>query len=232
MPRFFCDLPLVDGAEMALPEGAARHVQVLRLQPGSGITLFDGTGGEFGAEVLEMGRKLVQVRVGARQAVEREAARPVHLLLSLIASERFDWAVEKATELGAVRITPVLSERSSLRLSGERTEKKLVHWRAVAIAACEQCGRNRLPVIDAVQGFEQAIQTTGPARWILALDPSAKPPQADANTTACVLVGPEGGFSGQEQASAIARGWQPATLGHATLRAETAALAAMAALRG
>ena len=144
MPRFHVALPLSTDAELALPPGAARHVQVLRLQPGGAITLFDGTGGEWDATITRMGRSDVQVRVGAHHAVERESTRAVHLVVGLMAAERMDWLVEKATELGAASLTPVLMARSSLRLSGERAEKKRAHWQAVSNAACEQSGRNRL----------------------------------------------------------------------------------------
>ena len=141
MPRFHCPAPLATGAEIDLPPGAARHVQVLRLQPGDGITLFhggqdaDSPGGEFDATVLRMGRSDVRVQVGAHHAIEREAPRAVHLLAGITANERMDWLVEKATELGVASITPLVAERSVLKLKGERAEKKLAHWQAVAVAA-------------------------------------------------------------------------------------------------
>src|SRR5256885_1094404 len=151
MPRFHCPIALRSGADIDLPPGAARHVQVLRLQPGDGITLFEGragegfSGGEFEATVLRMGRSDVAVRIGAHHAVEREPLRPVHLLAGITANERMDWLVEKAAELGAASITPLVAERSVLKLKGERAEKKLAHWQAVAVSACEQCTRNRVP---------------------------------------------------------------------------------------
>ena len=151
MPRFHCPAPLATGAEIALPPGAARHVQVLRLQPGDALTLFNGEGGEFEATVLKMGRSDVLVQVGAHHATEREAPRAVHLLAGITANERMDWLVEKATELGVTSITPLVAERSVLKLKGERADKKIAHWQAVAVAACEQCGRNRVPVVhDAI----------------------------------------------------------------------------------
>ena len=147
MPRFHCPTPLATGAELELPPGAARHVQVLRLQPGDALTLFNGDGGEFDASVLKMGRSDVQVRIGAHHPIEREAPRAVHLLAGITANERMDWLVEKATELGVASITPLVAERSVLKLKGERADKKIAHWQAVAVAACEQCGRNRVPVV-------------------------------------------------------------------------------------
>ncbi|MEO7953507.1 MAG: 16S rRNA (uracil(1498)-N(3))-methyltransferase, partial [Polaromonas sp.] len=152
--RFFADIALATGLSVSLPAIAARHVQVLRLQPGGTITLFNGLGdgtpgseGEFTATIESMGRSDVQVSIGPYAATQRETARSVHLAIGMPANERMDWLVEKATELGVASIQPLMAERSVLKLSGERSEKKLAHWRGIAIAACEQCGRNRVPVI-------------------------------------------------------------------------------------
>jgi len=234
MPRFHVPTDLASGAELPLPPGAARHVQVLRLQPGSAITLFDGRGGEWDAKVLRMGRSDVQVAVGAHHAIECEPARRVHLAAGLMASDRMDWLIEKATELGASGFTPVLTERSSLRLSGERAEKKRAHWQAVAIAACEQSGRNQVPAVHEQLSFEELMRSP-PAghRWLLSLANGAVPlreVQASSNTREAVtlLSGPEGGFSAKEEAAARAAGFLPVTLGPRVLRAETAPLAALA----
>ena len=135
MPRFFVDLPLAATDSLRLPPAAARHVQVLRLQPGEGITLFDGRGGEWSAEVVSMGRQHVDVRVIDHDPVERELPVDVTLVAAMPANDRFDWLVEKATELGATTIEPVQTGRSVLRLSGERAERKQAHWQAVAVAA-------------------------------------------------------------------------------------------------
>ncbi|HRM48439.1 MAG TPA: 16S rRNA (uracil(1498)-N(3))-methyltransferase, partial [Alicycliphilus sp.] len=149
MPRFYCPLPLAAGAQVTLPPQAARHVQVLRLQPGGVITLFNGEGGEWTASVTRMGRSDVDVEIGAHTAVEREAARAVHLVVGMPANERMDWLVEKATELGAASIQPVTTARSVVKLAGERAAKRQAHWQAIAVAACEQCGRNRVPPVHA-----------------------------------------------------------------------------------
>jgi 16S rRNA (uracil1498-N3)-methyltransferase len=167
MPRFFCPAELVTGQVLDLPASAARHVQVLRLQPGDGITLFnhgpgwDGSspGGEFDATVTRMGRSDVQVQVGAHRVVEREAPRQVHLAVGMPANDRMDWLVEKATELGVASIQPLMTERSVLRLSGERAEKKVAHWQSVAIAACEQCGGNRVPLVHPMQTLAHWLKT-------------------------------------------------------------------------
>jgi 16S rRNA (uracil1498-N3)-methyltransferase len=239
MPRFHCSVPLTAGASLALPSGAARHVQVLRMQPGDALTLFDGAGGEYAATVERMGRSDVAVVVGAHLAVEREAPRAVHLAVGMPANERMDWLVEKATELGVASIQPLATAHGVLRLSGERAEKKRAHWEAIAVAACEQCGRNRVPVIHPVQSFSGWIDShqgsSDAVRLVLSLAegtramPAVQVPEGHG---ALVLSGPEGGLSGTEEQQAIARGFAPVTLGARVLRAETAALAALVSLAG
>ena len=242
MPRFHCSVPLTAGASLALPPGAARHVQVLRMQPGDALTLFDGSGGEYAATVERMGRSEVAVAVGAHQTVEREALRAVHLAVGMPANERMDWLVEKATELGVASIQPLATAHGVLRLAGERAEKKRAHWEAIAIAACEQCGRNRVPVIHPVRSFSgssgwvDTAESTA-ARLVLSLAEGTRG-IADAiasqtpNCGVLVLSGPEGGLSSAEEQEAIARGVAPVTLGLRVLRAETAALAALVSLSG
>ena len=237
MPRFHCPVPLTPGEEIALPPGPARHVQVLRLQPGDAITLFhggaDGPGGEFEATVTRMGRSEVLARIGTHHAVEREAPRAVHLLAGITANERMDWLVEKATELGVASITPLLAERSVLKLKGERADKKLAHWQAVAVAACEQCGRNRVPELRPVAAFRDwAAQPSAATRWMLA--PEAGESLAGRAAPAGpveLLVGPEGGLSEREVDIAQTVGFLPVSLGPRVLRTETAPLAALAAMQ-
>jgi len=238
MPRIHIPLPLAAGAELALPASAARHVQVLRMQPGDALTLFDGAGGQWHASVTHMGRAQVRVRVQAHAAIEREAARPVHLAAGLMAAERMDWLTEKATELGAASLTPVLTERASLRLSGERATKKRAHWQAVAVAASEQCGRNRLLHVREQLSFQEYLRqpvAAHEARWLLWPHEGAQPLASALAALAPVqavhlLSGPEGGLSAAEQAAALAAGWRPVHLGPRVLRAETAPVAALAAL--
>ena len=237
MPRFHCPAPLHTGLALSLPAGAARHVQVLRMQPGDVITLFNGEGGEFEATVTHMGRSDVDVQVGTHHAVEREAPCAVHFLAGITANERMDWLVEKATELGAVSITPITAERSVLKLKGERADKKLAHWQGVAVAAAEQCGRNRVTRIDNACSVAQwlaqhpASADTG-LRLVLSLSegtrPLAQAVQGASNVT--LLSGPEGGLTAAEEALAIEAGFVPVTLGPRVLRAETAPLAVLAAL--
>ena len=237
MPRFHCPIPLQTGEVVALPAGATRHVQVLRMQPGGSIILFNGAdlGGEFEATIEHMGRSEVRVLVGAHSAVEREPVRQVHLIVGVPANDRMDWLVEKATELGVASIQPVMTERSVLRLSGERADKKRAHWQAVAVAACEQCGRNRVPEIHAVQSLNAwlAAQKTNSEslRYLLSLRPETQTLNTllGASTSAMTfLSGPEGGLSLAEEEAALAKGFQPVSLGNRVLRAETAGLAALA----
>lgn len=240
MARFFCPLPLVSGQVVDLPPTAARHVQVLRMQPGHTLTLFNGEGGEFSAEVQHMGRSDVRVVVGEHRAVECEAAVQVHLAVGMPANERMDWLVEKATELGVHRITPLMTERSVLRLTGERADKKQAHWQAVAASASEQCGRNRVPVIDAPERLDAWLARQTPqanvVQGVLSLHASTQPLQAlragaAVTPSAWVLLnGPEGGLTDAEDAAARAKGFAAVSLGERVLRAETAALGALAML--
>ncbi len=230
MPRFYCPTPLVTGLALSLPPGAARHVQVLRLQPGDEITLFNGEGGEFDATVTRMGRSDVDVDVGAHHAIEREAHRAVHLLAGITANERMDWLVEKATELGVASITPLVAERSVLKLKGERAEKKLAHWQGVAVAAAEQCGRNRVPPIHPAVTLTEWLKKSAPGeRWVLSLFEGTQPvPRQASQAPVTVLSGPEGGLSPSEESTALAAGFAPVSLGPRVLRAETAPLAVLA----
>lgn len=234
-PRFFVEQVLSAPGDIVVSGPVARHIQVLRLQPGNPITVFDGRGGEWQAEVLSMGRSEVGVRLIAHQAVQRELAQDLTLALAMPANDRMDGLVEKATELGVARIQPLMSERSVLRLNGERAEKKVAHWRGVAIAACEQSGRTRVPEIAPVRtlaawlaGLE--LEPAAERRWLLS--PTAAQPLAtlsrQAGTQTLVLSGPEGGLSPAEEEAARARGFAAAQLGPRILRADTAPLAVLA----
>jgi 16S rRNA (uracil1498-N3)-methyltransferase len=240
MPRFHCPAPLREGQPLALPAATARHVQVLRLQPGQPVTLFNGEGGEWDAVITRMGRSEVDVTVGAHRAVEREPARAVHLALGMPANERMDWLVEKAAELGAASLQPLHSAHSVLRLAGERATKKQAHWQSVAIAACEQCGGNRVPLVHAVGDLATWLKTLPASdaaqpvqRCLLSLAEGTRPlgavlAAARADAPLLFLSGPEGGLSPAEDTLARAAGFVPVTLGPRVLRAETAALTALA----
>jgi 16S rRNA (uracil1498-N3)-methyltransferase len=246
MPRFFCPALLRTGDLLDLPAGAARHVQVLRLQPGDAITLFNhgpgwegsSPGGEFEARVTLMGRSQVQVEIGAHQALEREAQRAVHLAVGMPANERMDWLVEKAAELGVASIQPLMTERSVLRLAAERASKKVDHWQSVAIAACEQCGGNRVPLVHGVKTLPQwlsslpAVDALAPRRLLLSLREGTQTLRLVelGSAGALFLSGPEGGLGSGEEAAAVAAGFAPVTLGARVLRSETAAITALALL--
>lgn len=237
-PRIHVDTPLHAGLALPLPPNATRHVQVLRLQPGAELTLFDGRGGEWAAEVLEMGRREVQARVLAHRALDCELQRPVTLALGMPANERMDTLVEKATELGVAAIQPLVCERSVLRVAGDRAERKAAHWQAVAVSACEQSGRNRVPEVAAPVTLREwlgAIEDDEQSeRLMLSLDRQAVPwlqrsGAADAGSRPLlVLSGPEGGLSPTEQALALQQRFIPTSLGPRVLRADTAPLVALA----
>ena len=254
-PRFFCSEPLLSGTTIGLSAGAARHVQVLRLQPGDHITLFGGhalgehglagsvpmgsQGGEFEATIADMGRRDVQVVVGRHHAVERETARELHLAIGMPANERMDWLVEKATELGVAAIQPLMTERSVVRLDEERARKKTAHWSSIAVAACEQCGRNRVPALHtvmALSAWSRQLGGIGATRFVLSLRPGARPLREAmtdprlATGPVTFLSGPEGGLSAGEEDLALQQGFEPVSLGARVLRSETAALVALTLL--
>jgi len=247
-PRFHCATELSSGAHIELPPGAARHVQVLRLQPGASITLFGGPagssqGGEFMATVTAMGRQSVQVLVGEHTPVERETTRSLYLAVGIPANERMDWLVEKATELGVAVIQPLMTERSVVRLDTHRGLKKLAHWQSIAIAACEQCGRNRLPVLHPPMTLTEWLRkqatdagTPQPAGLVLSLADGSTPLRdwstgnAGHDSEIRLLCGPEGGLGAAEEALALGAGFAPVSLGTRVLRSETAALAALTLL--
>jgi 16S rRNA (uracil1498-N3)-methyltransferase len=238
--RLFVDPPLVSGSELSLPPGAARHAQVRRVQPGDTLWLFDGHGCDWPVEVLGVGRSEVRVRVGLPLAVNTELPLQVTVALGMPANERMDAVVEKATELGVACIQPLHTERSVLRLAGDRAEKKRAHWQAVAQSACEQCGRARVPVVEPVRSIEGWLAGWAGAppaggdslRLLLSLQADAQPlPQRGAALSArhvVTLNGPEGGLTPDEEGAARRAGFLPTTMGARVLRADTAPLAALA----
>ena len=240
--RIYTDQSLAPGISISLPPVAARHVQVLRFQPGSTLTLFNGQGdveGEFCVTIQSMGRSDVQVTVGNFVTTQREASRATHLAVGMPANERMDWLVEKATELGVASIQPLMTERSVLRLSGERADKKRLHWQGIAVAACEQCGRNRVPLIHAPAHLYDWLKTKNTidrARLLLSLQADTQPlakatdSAENANKHISFLSGPEGGLSALEESAALASGFTPATLGPRVLRSETAPLTCLSYL--
>ena len=237
LPRLFVDQPLAAAVDLALPTRAARHAQVLRLQPGAAVTLFDGSGGEWSAQITAMDRRGVRVQVLEHHAQERELPIAVTLALAMPANDRMDALVEKATELGVAGLQPLLTERSVLRLAGERAERRQAHWQAIAVAACEQSGRNRVPTIHPVRPLTAWLAALVPAgdsevRLLLGWRNASpwSPASARAGAALTLLSGPEGGLTDSEEDLARACDFVSTSLGPRVLRADTAPLAALAAV--
>jgi len=239
MPRFFINAPLPSGDTITLPAEVAQHARVLRLQAGGAITLFNGTGGQYQASIVSMGKRDVQVRIEAFCATEAEPPYSLTLAQGIAENSKMDWLTEKAVELGAARIVPLTTTRSVVRLTGERTAKRQAHWQRIVQAACEQCGRNRLPEVAPVQDFHAWLDAMPEAlvdnETRILLSPRADMafnalPQQAPQGRVIVLVGPEGGLLPEEEALAQARGFIAIGLGPRILRTETAGIALLAAL--
>lgn len=234
MPRFYCPQPLALGLIIDLPEAVAHHVHVVRLAPGESITLFNGDGGEYTAVLQTVEKRRASAEIKAHSARDAELPYAVTVAQALPEASKMDWIIEKAVELGAAAIQPLAARRCVVKLAGERAEKKLAHWQGVIISACEQSGRNRLPQLAPVDDFKDWIAQQDMHRRVI-LTPRAsqslaawarhQPPQA-----LTIMVGPEGGFSEDEENLAVAQGALPLSMGPRILRTETAALAALAAL--
>jgi 16S rRNA (uracil1498-N3)-methyltransferase len=222
------------GGSTLLPAEAAHHaVHVLRLRGGEALTLFDGRGGEYDGRIAAIERLRVTVEVLAHRALERESPLAVTLVQGVSAGEKMDFTVQKATELGVAALQPVLSARSTGRIAGERAAHKRAHWQRVAIAACEQCGRNRVPEVRAPVALEEYCRAQSQANGLL-LAPEARLGLRDAaarlGSAVTLAAGPESGFTAAEEALLALAGFVPVRLGPRVLRTETAALAALAAL--
>ena len=234
-PRFYCPCDLVSGQQLALPEMAAHHAsRVLRLQPGDTVTLFNGAGGQFPASIRAIDRHGVTVLIGAWQAIECEPPLTITLAQALSIGEKMDFTLQKAVELGAAEIQPLASSRSVVRLSGERAQKRVEHWQNIVIAACEQCGRNRVPLVRQIMPLLTWLSEKQEAGLCLMMSPAAAIslrdlPRPDGSIT--LLAGPEGGFTDEERAAAQACGFTSIRLGARILRTETAALAGLSAIQ-
>ncbi|MEO8674778.1 MAG: 16S rRNA (uracil(1498)-N(3))-methyltransferase [Casimicrobiaceae bacterium] len=235
-PRFFLPSALTQdaiGQTIELPAAAAHHaVRVVRLAVGDTLTLFDGAGGEYAATLLHVERKDVGVRIDSFDAVERESPLSVTLAQAIAANDAMDYAVRKAVELGVTALQPLVTERSAPLPSGERGDKRLAHWKGIAVAACEQCGRNRIPLVSPPAPWKEwlaswkgagVVLVPGSASSLAAL-PRPTPPVA-------LAIGPEGGFTDREIGAARAAGWHAVSFGPRVLRTETAAAAALALMQ-
>lgn len=229
VPRLYVDAELSAHGRLLLPEDTAHHAaRVLRLRAGELVLLFDGRGGEYEARLSMPGRGQVAAEIGERRDAERESPLAVTLLQAVSSGEKMDFTIQKAVELGVAAIQPLLTSKSVVRLSAERETRKLAHWRRVAIAACEQCGRNRIPEIREPVALERYRPGAGSK---ILLSPSGSGKLADLAKAPVVLAaGPEAGFSDSEEQLLLRAGFQPVRLGPRILRTETAALAALAAL--
>lgn len=240
-PRFYCPLPLTVGAQVELPAQVAQHAaKALRLRRGDRLTVFDGTGGEYDARIVEVARSRVVVELDRWLPSERESPLAITLIQALQGGEKMDLTVQKAVELGVVRILPVVSRRGVVALVGERAARRIGHWRAVALAACEQCGRNRVPEVALPERLDSWLSRPAePGALRLVLSPGggcslaklAAPLAAQGCGKVELLVGAEGGLAPEEEKLAALAGFLPVRFGPRILRTETAGLAALAAIQ-
>jgi 16S rRNA (uracil1498-N3)-methyltransferase len=235
-PRFFVSFgltPATVGQTIELPAAAAHHaVRVLRLGVGDALTLFDGRGGEYAAALSSVERNGALARIDAFDPVGRESALPVTLAQAIAANDAMDYAVRKAVELGASAIQPLVTERSAPMPPGDRGDKRLAHWNGIAIAACEQCGRNRIPPVAAPMSWREWLAAWQGAGLVLApAAPTSLAAMPPPTPPLAVAVGPEGGFSDREIEAARAAGFGAVSFGPRVLRTETAAVSALTAIQ-
>lgn len=237
IPRFFSPFPLHPGATVELSPEAAHHaLKVLRMGSGDTVNLFDGRGGQWSA-TLQAAGKILRAVLNTFDGIDHEPPLSVTLIQALPAGDKMDWIVQKAVELGVNHIQPVITKRSVVRLSGERMERRVEHWRSIAAAACEQCGRNRLPdvagILDLPQYLAREVPDNDSVSLRLIAAPEARIALRDIPRPAgpvSVLIGPEGGFEENELLAARAVDFTSVKLGPRVLRTETAGLAALAAM--
>ena len=235
LTRVHVPAPLAAGARHAIEGEAANHIsRVLRLRLGDPLTLFDGQGGEHAARIEEFRRNAVIVAVGDREPADRESSLSLTLAQGVSRGERMDWVVQKATELGATRIVPVLTDRTVVRLDSRQSARKLQHWQGIAVSACEQSGRNRLPDVVAPLGLHDFLRGVDMKTTRVLLSPAGTQRVTDLKVPErriVVLIGPEGGLTDTEQHSAVGAGFVAVKLGPRVLRTETAAIAALTLLQ-
>ena len=233
IPRIYSAQPLAPNRALELDENSSRHVaRVLRMQAGRELVLFDGRGGEYSAIIEEVGKKRVTVKVGDHQPVERESSLPIHLGIGVSRGERMDWVLQKATELGVSQITPLFTERTEVKLSGSRLEKKQQHWQQVLIAACEQCQRNTLPLINPPMNIVNWLtEVDAEAKLVLHHRTQQSLDQMSRPASVALVIGPEGGLSNTEIDHAMKQEFAPLALGPRVLRTETAPLAAISVMQ-
>lgn len=235
IPRFYCPLELATAQTIALPEEVFRHaIQVLRLQVGEPLILFNGQGGEYLAELVDISKRSASVSVHSFSPLSHESPLAITLVQALLKPDKMDFALQKAVELGVSAFQPLITQRSVVRTDKEKIEKKLQHWQAVAISACEQCGRTQLPLIHQPQTLSHYLTKLETTTNYLILAPGSKQDliqTAIPTHSSAVLIGPEGGFTDEELTACLAVGMQGISLGKRILRAETASISVLASLQ-
>ena len=233
--RFFHSQDLASHREICLDEAAAHHaVKVLRLKKEDAVVLFNGKGGEFPARITGIGKNKVRVLTGEQQNIERESPLQIVLAQAVSSAEKMDFTVQKAVELGVAEIHPLISQRGVVRMDAARAQKRTEHWRKVAISACEQCGRNRIPQIAEIISLETFLTNVQKGMLQLMLSPEGGLSLKRLNYKdggIIVLAGAEGGLTEDEKRAANAAGFTPVTLGKRVFRTESAGLAALAAMQ-
>ncbi len=232
--RIYTAQKLDSNMSVVLEPEPSRHIsRVLRLRVGDSVILFDGGGGEYLGSISTVGKKNVRVLTGAHLQHECESPLKIHLGIAVSRGERMDWIVQKSTELGINSLTPLLTKHTSVKLAGDRADKKNHHWQQIAISACEQCGRNRLPDIHPLDTLDNWLACTSAERkFVLHHRAHAYSDQSEPPASIALLIGPEGGLAESEVAAAERAGYASLRLGPRVLRTETAPLAAIAILQG
>ncbi len=234
MPRFFIDAVLTTAEQYALPDEVVRHIQVLRLREGDAITLFNGQGGEWQATLSSLAKREASCAITHFDDTSRESPLWLGLAQAISSGDRMEFTLQKGVEMGVNVFQPLATERSIVKLAGDRADKRVQRWQEIVIAACEQSGRNRIPQVLPILTLKQWLAALPPADAHLLLSPLGTRRLADIAQQpqqAWLLAGPEGGLSASEEAAAIAAGCTPLKLGPRILRTETAALAAVGAIQ-
>ncbi|HEZ6278155.1 16S rRNA (uracil(1498)-N(3))-methyltransferase [Neisseria meningitidis] len=234
MPRFYLPENLSVGQTVALPDNIVRHLNVLRVRPNENITLFDGKGKAHAAQLTVLEKRRAEAEILHEETADTESPLNITLIQSISSGDRMDFTLQKSVELGVTAIQPVISERCIVRLDGERAAKRLARWQEIVISACEQSGRNTVPPVLPIIGYREALDKmpSESTRLIMSINRARKLGDIRQPSGAIVfMVGPEGGWTEQEEQQAFEVGFQAVTLGKRILRTETAALAAIAAMQ-
>lgn len=233
VPRIFTDQPLTSNTTLELEPGPAHHIaKVLRMQVGRELILFNGRGGEFAAVITELGKRFVTVSLGEFSEPLTESPLKTELAIALSRGERMDWVIQKATELGVTRIQPLFTERTEVKLNGDRLEKRMQHWQQIIVSACEQSQRNILPVLLEPVPLQKALEASiASAKYVLHHRTDKQLKDTHRPDSICLLVGPEGGLSDDEIALALQHDFSALSLGPRVMRTETAPVAALAVLQ-